>query len=153
MSAYIVAMVSIDDPETYKKYTAKTPALIARHGGKFIARGSDVTTLEGEVFTDRMVIIEFPSQQALNRGRVAMNSATVLRRRRMYASTLRRPTSSNTSSERGYSQIMCAPLFGRLMRHIFHAARMWNPSSRASRAGLITQDSLPYRITLWTTAR
>jgi len=65
MSAFIVATVSINDPETYKKYTAKTPALIAKHGGKFIARGGDVETLEGEVFNDRMVIIEFPSKQAL----------------------------------------------------------------------------------------
>lgn len=65
MSAYIVATVSISDPETYKQYTAKTPALIARHGGKFIARGNDVDTLEGDVFKDRMVIIEFPSRQAL----------------------------------------------------------------------------------------
>lgn len=65
MSAYIVATVAINNPETYKKYTAKTPALIAKHGGKFIARGSDVETLEGETFKDRMVIIEFPSKQAL----------------------------------------------------------------------------------------
>jgi len=65
MSAYIVGTVSISDPETYKKYTAKTPALIAKHGGKFIARGGNVDTLEGEAFNDRMVIIEFPSKQAL----------------------------------------------------------------------------------------
>lgn len=65
MIAYIVATVSINDPETYKKYTARTPALVAKHGGKFIARGGDVDTLEGEVFNDRMVIIEFPSKQAL----------------------------------------------------------------------------------------
>jgi len=65
MSAYIVGTVTIDDPETYKKYTAKTPALIEKHGGKFLARGGAVTTLEGEPFNDRMVIIEFPSNQAL----------------------------------------------------------------------------------------
>ena len=65
MSAYIIAMVSINDPDTYKNYTAKTPVLVAKHGGKFLARGSDVQTLEGEAFNDRMVIIEFPSQQAL----------------------------------------------------------------------------------------
>jgi len=65
MSAYIVATVAINDPETYKKYTAKTPALVAKHGGKFIARGGNVDTFEGEAFNDRMVIIEFPSKQAL----------------------------------------------------------------------------------------
>jgi len=65
MNAYIVAMVEIEDLETYKKYTAKTPALVAKHGGKFIARGGAIQTLEGEPFNERMVIIEFPSQQAL----------------------------------------------------------------------------------------
>lgn len=66
MSAYVVATVSINDPETYKKYTARTPALVAKHGGKFIVRGGDVDTLEGETFNDRLVVIEFPSKQALN---------------------------------------------------------------------------------------
>jgi len=65
MNAYIVGTVSINDPETYKKYTAKTPALVARHGGKFIVRGGDVDTLEGEAFNDRLVVIEFPSKKAL----------------------------------------------------------------------------------------
>lgn len=65
MSAYIVGTVSINDPETYKNYTARTPALIAKHGGKFIVRGGKVDTLEGEAFNGRMVIIEFPSNQAL----------------------------------------------------------------------------------------
>ncbi len=65
MSAYIVGMVAINDPEKYKQYTAKTPALIAKHGGKFLVRGGAIQTLEGEAFNDRMVIIEFPSQEAL----------------------------------------------------------------------------------------
>lgn len=65
MSAYVVGTVSIDDPETYKNYTARTPALVARHGGKFIVRGGKVDTLEGEAFNGRVVIIEFPSNQAL----------------------------------------------------------------------------------------
>lgn len=65
MTAYIVSTISISDPETYKKYTAKTPALVEKYGGKFLVRGNPVQTLEGDEFQDRMVIIEFPSQQAL----------------------------------------------------------------------------------------
>ena len=61
MPAYLVARVAVHNPETYLKYTARTPALIARHGGKFLTRGAPVTTLEGMPFNDRMVIIEFPS--------------------------------------------------------------------------------------------
>ncbi len=62
MPAYLIATVAIHDPETYKKYTALTPALVARFGGKFLTRGDAVTALEGPPFTDRMVIVEFPSQ-------------------------------------------------------------------------------------------
>ncbi|MDX1488822.1 MAG: DUF1330 domain-containing protein, partial [Acidiferrobacterales bacterium] len=52
------------DPETYRKYTALTPATVARHGGRFLTRGDEVTTHEGEAFTERMVIIEFPNRAA-----------------------------------------------------------------------------------------
>ena len=62
MPAYLVATVAVHDPETYRKYTALTPGLIARHGGKFLTRGNPVTTLEGIPVKDRMVILEFPSQ-------------------------------------------------------------------------------------------
>lgn len=65
MPAYVVSMMSIHDPETYKKYTDKTPPIVKRYGGKFMARGGEVTTLEGEKYMDRMVILEFPSRQSV----------------------------------------------------------------------------------------
>ena len=65
MTAYVIAMVRVDDPETYKKYTALTPALIEEHGGKFLVRGGDIETLEGKTFEDRLVVLEFPSTDAV----------------------------------------------------------------------------------------
>ena len=65
MSAYLVCMVRVDDPETYRKYTARTPALIAKHGGRFLVRGGDVETIEGPAFQDRLVVLEFPSKDAV----------------------------------------------------------------------------------------
>ena len=65
MPAYVVSMMSIHDPKIYKKYTDRTPPIVKRHGGKFMARGGDVTTLEGEPYQDRMVILEFPSKQSV----------------------------------------------------------------------------------------
>ena len=64
MTAYLVCTVRVDDPETYKLYTARTPALIAKHGGRFLVRGGPVETLEGTPFGDRLVVIEFPSAEA-----------------------------------------------------------------------------------------
>jgi uncharacterized protein (DUF1330 family) len=62
MPAYVVAMMSIHDPETYRKYTDRTPPTVKKYGGKFLTRGETVTTLEGEPYKDRMVILEFPSK-------------------------------------------------------------------------------------------
>ncbi|HSR13284.1 MAG TPA: DUF1330 domain-containing protein [Thermodesulfobacteriota bacterium] len=63
MPAYAIAMMSIHDPETYRKYTALTPGLVKKHGGRFLTRGEKVTTVEGEEFADRMVILEFPTEE------------------------------------------------------------------------------------------
>ena len=65
MTAYLIATVRVDDPETYKKYTAQTPALVEKYGGKFIVRGGDVEALEGPAFDRRMVILEFPSKEVV----------------------------------------------------------------------------------------
>ena len=63
MSAYIVARVNVTDPEKYKNYIALSPGAIAAAGGRFIARGGDVITLEGEEETNRVVIVEFESMK------------------------------------------------------------------------------------------
>lgn len=63
MSAYVVAMMAIHDPETYREYTSRTPPTVKRHGGRFLTRGDAVRTVEGETYTERMVILEFPSTQ------------------------------------------------------------------------------------------
>ena len=63
MPAYVIAMMNIHDPETYRKYTDKTPPTVKKYGGKFLTRGEPVTTLEGEQYLDRMVILEFPTQK------------------------------------------------------------------------------------------
>lgn len=63
MAAYIIARVEVTDPERYREYTTLTPSAIARFGGKFIVRGGNVVTLEGEQETRRMVVIEFPDME------------------------------------------------------------------------------------------
>ncbi len=64
MKAYLIATVRVDDPETYREYTKRTPALIAAAGGRFLVRGGPVETLEGQDFNDRLVVLEFPSMAA-----------------------------------------------------------------------------------------
>ena len=61
MPAYIIARVEVTDWTRYREYTKATPAAIAPYGGKFVVRGPDIITLEGEPETRRLVVIEFPS--------------------------------------------------------------------------------------------
>lgn len=63
MSAYLMCMVRVDDPETYKQYTAQSPDIISKFGGRFLVRGGEVETLEGPDFKDRLVLVEFPSKE------------------------------------------------------------------------------------------
>ena len=62
MPAYVVAMMSVHDAETYKKYTDRTPPTLEKHGGRFLTRGEPVSTIEGDAYDGRMVILEFPSK-------------------------------------------------------------------------------------------
>jgi uncharacterized protein (DUF1330 family) len=62
MTAYVIAMMAIHDPETYRKCTDLTPPTVKKYGGRFLTRGEPVTTMEGIPYKDRMVILEFPSQ-------------------------------------------------------------------------------------------
>ena len=64
MAAYLIAKVEINDPEVYAKYTAKSPEIIKRFGGKFLSRGGELGVLEGDNFSGRIVIVEFPDRAA-----------------------------------------------------------------------------------------
>ena len=47
MPAYVLSMMTIHDPETYRQYTDRTPPVVKKYGGKFLTRGEPVTCLEG----------------------------------------------------------------------------------------------------------
>jgi uncharacterized protein (DUF1330 family) len=65
MSAYMLALVNVTDMEQYKKYTQLTPDIIAEYGGKFIVRGGEKIVLEGGEIDQRIVLVEFPTYQAV----------------------------------------------------------------------------------------
>ncbi len=61
MSAYWVARSRINDPVEYKKYTDLVPDIIAKYGGKVLARGGKFQIMEGPEKFQRFVVIEFPT--------------------------------------------------------------------------------------------
>jgi uncharacterized protein (DUF1330 family) len=64
MPAYWVARSRINNPVEYKKYTDLVPAIIARHGGKVLARGGRYRIMEGPEHVHRFIVIEFPTFEA-----------------------------------------------------------------------------------------
>lgn len=63
--AYWIALVTVTDPDAYAGYQQLAPAAFAKHGARFLARGGEAITLEGEAW-QRHVVIEFESKaQAL----------------------------------------------------------------------------------------
>ncbi|WP_162055779.1 DUF1330 domain-containing protein [Pontibacter pamirensis] len=61
MAAYVIVEVEVTDPATYEEYKKLTPASLAAYDGKFIVRGGQYETLEGDWKPNRMVMLEFPS--------------------------------------------------------------------------------------------
>lgn len=61
MSAYVIVEVDVHDPVLYEEYKKLTPVSIAPYGGKFVVRGGETHTLEGDWKPKRIVVLEFPS--------------------------------------------------------------------------------------------
>lgn len=65
MAAYLVAKVSVTDPVAFEAYRLQVPAVVAAHGGRYLARGGAIEWLEGETAPNRVVIIEFAGMAQL----------------------------------------------------------------------------------------
>ena len=61
MSAYLLIRVAVTDWDRYREYMALTPAALAKYQGRFIARGGESVTLEGQEETRRLALVEFPN--------------------------------------------------------------------------------------------
>ncbi len=60
MTAYLMAMIDVHDASAYEEYREKVPALIAKHGGRYIVRGGPSDVVEGSWPPGRIVVLEFP---------------------------------------------------------------------------------------------
>jgi len=61
---YIVVQADVTDPTRYAEYAKLTPDIVAKYGGRFLARAGRTATLEGPAAKGRVVVIEFPSFEA-----------------------------------------------------------------------------------------
>ena len=58
---YWIVHLSVDDAEAYRPYVEKAPEVLAALGGRYLARGGQSETREGDMPHGRHVILEFPS--------------------------------------------------------------------------------------------
>jgi uncharacterized protein (DUF1330 family) len=64
MPAYVISDVVAKDAEAIEIYRTRAVASIARHGGRYVARGGAVEVLEGEWAPRAIVVVEFPDMEA-----------------------------------------------------------------------------------------
>jgi len=62
---YLLAELEITDPALFEEYRSKVPATIAKYGGRYLVRGGDPQSLEGDRTLRRCVILEFDSPARL----------------------------------------------------------------------------------------
>ncbi|MGD0716423.1 MAG: DUF1330 domain-containing protein [Gaiellaceae bacterium] len=67
MPAYLIVETDIRDPEQYELYKAASPGAVAAGGGRFLARGGELTVLEGDWQPRRLVVLEFEDLEAVKR--------------------------------------------------------------------------------------
>jgi len=64
--AYVVARVTVTDPQAYAEYAKDATEAIRKYGGRALARGGAYEALEGEARA-RNVILEFESLEQAKR--------------------------------------------------------------------------------------
>jgi uncharacterized protein (DUF1330 family) len=87
MSAYVIVDIDVINPEGYKEYVKLAPETVAAFGGRYLARGGQTETLEGDWHAKRLVILEF---EGIEKAKQWLNSpmyAPVRALRHKYART------------------------------------------------------------------
>jgi uncharacterized protein (DUF1330 family) len=87
MPAYVIVDIEVTDAEGYKEYVKLAPETVKFFGGRYIARGGQNETLEGEWHAKRLVILEF---EGIDKAKQWLNSpeyASARALRHKYAKT------------------------------------------------------------------
>jgi uncharacterized protein (DUF1330 family) len=63
--AFFMVELAVTDPAKLAAYREHVPALVARHGGRYVARTDKVETIEGDWRPERLTVVGFPDLAAL----------------------------------------------------------------------------------------
>jgi uncharacterized protein (DUF1330 family) len=66
MSVFLIADIKVTNGDWVPAYATRVHDLVARHGGKYLSRSGNITSLEGEQSDSTLIaLLEFPSAAAL----------------------------------------------------------------------------------------
>jgi uncharacterized protein (DUF1330 family) len=66
MPAYLIVDLEIIDPGAWASYRSAVTAVVQKHGGEYLVRGGATRVIEGDWDPQRIVVVRFPNQVALN---------------------------------------------------------------------------------------
>ena len=67
MPAHFIVDDEVIDPAGFEEYRKQIPRTVEKYGGKFLVRGGQVQTLEGDWKPKRIVVTEFPNIEQARR--------------------------------------------------------------------------------------
>ena len=67
MAGYVIAHLTLKDPEPFEEYRKLVPGVIEQFGGRYLVRGGAVEAKEGDWTIPRLVIVEFESPDQARR--------------------------------------------------------------------------------------
>ena len=65
MAVYAIGDIEVFDHQGYERYMKDVPEIVRRYGGRYLVRGGEAETLEGDWSPHRIVVLEFPAMADL----------------------------------------------------------------------------------------
>jgi uncharacterized protein (DUF1330 family) len=67
MAVFLIADVTLTDDSWVPDYAANVHDIAARHGGRYLSRSGNISTIEGTALRSTLIaLIEFPSREGLD---------------------------------------------------------------------------------------
>ncbi len=60
-AGYVIAQITVTDPEAYKDYVAAVSPIVDSYGGEYLVRGGPMEAFEAAPIGERVVVIRFPT--------------------------------------------------------------------------------------------
>jgi uncharacterized protein (DUF1330 family) len=63
MAAYLISDLTVRNAEAFQIYRTRAAEAVAKYGGRYLARGGEIQTLEGVWNPRNIIVVEFPSME------------------------------------------------------------------------------------------